>query len=296
MTKVQDGAEQTVSDNNQPGRLQDLPYDERRLIVVAKPEAVSDDRDDSWTEPAVETFVAAAIAAALRPGVGPIIGLVGPPVLRAAARFRKRAQAQKFDGELRVISPVEARDLTFPADHFPRRKVVYVGHPLDPVVYLPVANFHSFLFDHKVAEAMRLLRALGATTISIVSSSGWNQTTGLRVEVPVEGINVGASAGLRSSADAFVETTMTLNPTRDPHLPDNLVWFPHEPLWKEVAEARLESGLTSFDLDVKSIGDYGVDGGLKAMVEKSGLNIGGEFVKHETTVWKIKGTFAGPHP
>lgn len=286
MTEPQDGNE-----DSQQQRLKDLPYDERRLIVVAKPETVPKDREDSWTEPAVESVIAAAIAAALRPGLGGIIGLVGPPVLRAAANFRKRAEAQQFVGEFRVISPVEARQLTFPADHYPRRKVVYVGHPLDPVVYLPFASFHSFLFEHKVAEAMRLLRALGATTISIVRTSGWDQTAGVRVDVPVEGVDVGASAGMRNSAEAYVETTMTLNPTKAPHLPEDLVWFPHEPLWKEMAEARLESGLIAFDLEVNSGADFGVDVGLKAMIEKSGLNIGGEYVKHEKTMWKMKGTF-----
>ena len=97
---------------------------------------------------------------------------------------------------------------------------------------------------------------------------------------------------MRSNAEAYVETKMTLKPTKDPHVPVNLVWFPHEPLWKELADARLESGLTSYELEVKYGDDYGIDVGLKAMIEKSGLDIGGEFVKHQKTVWKIKGTFA----
>lgn len=270
--------------------LQDLPYDERRLVVVVKPEAVRETKNDS-SQSGLEVAIGAALSFALSIGIAGTIGLVGLPLARAVLDFRKQARAGDFHGDLRVISPIEARQFSFPVGH-PRKKVVYVGHPLDPAVYQPFANFHSFLFEHKVAEAQRLIRALGAETISIVRIAGWGQTTGLHVDVPVHGTNVGASGDSRTNAEAYIETKMTLNPTKQPHIPNGLVWFPHEPLWREVAEARLESGLTSFEIEVKSSDDYGVNLGLKAMVQKSGLDIGGEFVKHETTVWRLKGTFA----
>lgn len=270
-------------------RLQDLPYDERRLIVVARPEAVSNDRE-SWTGPAVEAVVGVALAVATRSALSGIVA-AGPPLLRAVTGFQKQAAAEGLHEDLRVVSPTEARELTFPVGH-PHKKVVYVGHPLEPAVYQPFASFHSFLFDHKVAEALRLIRSLGAESISITRVSGWKQTAGVRVDVPVQGTDVGLSADLHNSAEAYVETKMTLKPTKDPYVPDDLVWFPHEPLWKEVAEARLEAGLTSFELEVKSSDDYGVTVGLKAMIEKNGLDIGGEFVQHQSTVWKMKGSFA----
>jgi len=87
-------------------------------------------------------------------------------------------------------------------------------------------------------------------------------------------------------------TRMRLKPQGPPCIPDNLVWFPHEPLWQEVADARLTSGLTSFVLDVRSFDDYGVNSSLKALVAKSGLEAGGSFVEHRATLWRLEGTFA----
>ena len=37
-----------------------------------------------------------------------------------------------------------------------------------------------------------------------------------------------------------------------PSVPNDLVWLPHEPFWQEVVDARLTSGLLSFNVDVRS--------------------------------------------
>jgi hypothetical protein len=172
--------------------------------------------------------------------------------------------------------------------------VLYVGHPVDPPVYLPVAQFHTFLFEHKIAEALCLLRCLGAVTVNVVRVAGWDQDAGLHVSLPIPGaeeVQVGAAAGQQKKASNSIMSTMQLHPTGEPYLPTDLVWLPHEPLWQEVAQARLESGLTSFVLDVKSEDDYGVNASLKVLVAKSGLDAGGSFVEHRSTNWRLEGTF-----
>jgi hypothetical protein len=85
---------------------------------------------------------------------------------------------------------------------------------------------------------------------------------------------------------------MRLKPTMPAWVPDDLVWLPHEPLWREVAQARLESGLDSFALDVRSTDDYGVNASLKALVAKAGLEAGGSFIEHRNTVWRLQGAFS----
>jgi hypothetical protein len=100
------------------------------------------------------------------------------------------------------------------------------------------------------------------------------------------------SASRKSAAGRTVLATMKLKPTRSPYIPDGLVWLPHEPLWQEVAQARLESGLDSFVIDVRSTDDYGVNAQLKVLVAKTGLEAGGAFVEHRDTVWRLQGTFA----
>ena len=68
---------------------------------------------------------------------------------------------------------------------------MYVGHPVDPTTYVPVADFHRFLFEHKVAEALRLIRSLGAVTVEVVRVEGWDRAVG---------VNLGAGLAWRSSS------------------------------------------------------------------------------------------------
>jgi hypothetical protein len=104
--------------------------------------------------------------------------------------------------------------------------------------------------------------------------------------------NVGVSASHERATGRSVLSTMRLKPTQPASVPPGLVWLPHEPLWQEVAQARLESGLDSFVLDVRSTDDYGVNASLKALVTKAGLEAGGAFVEHRNTVWRLQGTFS----
>jgi hypothetical protein len=235
-----------------------------------------------------------AVVTTLLSVISPVVPLGMGPLLAAAAIQKFRQNTDGRTGELLAVTPVEATQLEFPIGH-PRRKVVYVGHPIDKPKYLPVAQFHTFLFEHKVAEALRLIRSLGAQTVEVVRIEGWDHNAGIHLSVPVPGsdqVELGASAERNRASGNYVMTRMTLSPTEAPHVPDGLVWFSHEPLWMEVAEARMRSGLTSFSLDVRSADDYGVNAGLKVLVSKSGLEAGGSFVEHQSTTWRLQGTFA----
>jgi hypothetical protein len=170
---------------------------------------------------------------------------------------------------------------------------VYVGHPIDPPVYLPVSDFHRFLFEHKVAEAQRLIRSLGAVTIEVVRIEGWDQSAGISLGVMAPGTpGVGAQADLERATGRAVLATMRLKPNLAPHVPDDLIWLPHEPLWQEVVQARLEAGLDSFVIDVRSTDDYGVNASLKATIANAGVDVGGKFVEHRDTIWRLQGTFS----
>lgn len=260
-------------------QISKLPYDQRQMIVV---------RDASSAGRALPMGVAVASGA---------IGIFAAPLairLATAAMKKMVEQSSSVKGRLLVITNSEAADLRFPVGH-PRKKVVYVGHPTDPVTYIPMAYFHIFLFEHKVAEALRLMRSLGADSVDVIRVEGWDRNAGIALSAPVPGaeqVQVGASASSERGQGYSVMTRMRLKPQGSPCVPDNLVWLPHEPLWQEVVDARLTAGLRSFVLDVRSFDDYGVNASLKALVAKSGLEVGGSFVEHRSTVWRMEGTFA----
>jgi hypothetical protein len=255
-----------------------MPYDQRRIIVVTN------------KVPAVPGVGQRAIRlVADHPYL--VLGLTG---VALQAFIKARNHMQEAGETLLPVSPADAAKLHFPVGH-PRKNVVYIGHPVDSPTYIPVADFHRFLFEHKVAEALRLIRSLGAVTVEVVRVEGWDRDIGVNLGAGLPGVDqldVGVSASRGRGSGRSVLTTMRLKPVQSPSVPQDLVWLPHEPLWQEVVQARLESGLDSFILDVRSTDDYGVNASLKALVSKAGLEAGGSFVEHRATIWRLQGAFS----
>lgn len=277
-----------------PHDLAGLPYDHRRLITVVEalsppestaPQADADDRGKG----AVRKVLRSAFPTVSLLGVS---GQLTIYAMDAALELHRKRQLRATRTLLK-IDRLLASNLHFPVGH-PRTDVVYAGHPADWRVYIPMADFHRFLFEHKVAEAQRLLRSLGATSITVEHVEGWDQSVGISASV---GVPTAQPASVKASGERLlghersVMATMELDSTSPPYVPDNLVWMSHEPLWQEIAEARIRSGLKSFTLDVRSTDDYGINGGLKAAVGKAGLDVGGEFRQHKSTIWRMAGTF-----
>jgi hypothetical protein len=256
-----------------------MPYIQRRIIVV-RDDAPSNETPRNPFMPAVRLVTSLVPAAGV--------------ALLAVDLFNARREMRQGGETLLPVSSIEAAQLRFPVGH-PRGKVAYIGHPVDPPVYIPVADFHRFLFEHKVAEALRLIRSLGAVTVEVVRVEGWDQSIGVELGVTLPDVtqaNVGVSSSHERATGRSVLSTMRLKPTQSASVPPSLIWLPHEPLWQEIAQARLESGLDSFVLDVRSTDDYGVNASLKALVTKAGLEAGGAFVEHRNTVWRLQGTFS----
>jgi hypothetical protein len=261
-----------------------LPYNQRRIIVVT-------DALPADTEPSLSVRPNALKTAWLMIAAGPLVGVAVKVLLNAVQKMREGGE------ELVPVSWTDAERLRFPIGH-PRKNVVYIGHPVDPPAYIPIADFHRFLFEHKVAEAQRLIRSLGALTIEVIRIEGWDRGAGVNVGISIPAtpetpkVDANVTTSREAGSSRAVLATMKLRPTKPPHIPDGLVWLSHEPLWQEVAQARLESGLDAFVIDVRSTDDYGINANLKALVTNSGLEMGGTFVEHRDTVWRLQGTFS----
>lgn len=275
-------------------RIVDLPYDERRIIVVTDkvPSGVAEPPSSRTDHPGFGTL----------PLTGPKLAWVLGGIFGAAAVKAIIGAAKEFRKAGETIVPIDwgtAGTLRFPPGH-PRKHVVYVGHPVDAGSYIPAADFHRFLFQHKVAEAQRLIRSLGAVSMQVVHVQGWDRNAaakmGLGLPQAATGadVEVGAEGSRTDSEKHQILMTMKLTPTGEPRVPTDLVWTPHEPLWQEVAAARTESGLTEFVIDVRSTDDFGVNADLKVLIQKAGLDAGGKFVEHQETVWRLEGTFSHP--
>ena len=296
-----------MTESAAPVVLADLPYAERQLIVVVDDALVAAEREaEKKAEPgdggASSVEIAKAAALAIAPGsrwragrvrVAGIAGLTGHMVASAVATALAAARARDSGVDVLTVASTEAASLTFPPGH-PRDRVLYVGHPAVPTTYYAAAGFHRHTFEHKFAEAVELVMDLGATQLEVEHVKGWSDelAANLAVPLPMAGAEAGLHAKQSRSHGSSALFKASLKGNANPKLPDGLVWFPHEPTWQQLAEGRLKHGLTQFQLSVGYEDDYGIDAGLKLNAGKAGLDLGGSFQEHESTVWRIEGNFA----
>lgn len=173
-------------------------------------------------------------------------------------------------------------------------RTLYVVHPKDPSQYYPAASFHRMAFEHKFAEALRLLTALGASHLVVEHAHGWSAELEGTADVPFpeEQATVGLSAKGRANSTSKVLFEATYEGSHAPRVPSGLVWFPHELLWQEIANGRIDRGLSKFSLTLCYSEDFGVNAQLIAKAEELKIELGGKFKLHEETVWKLHGDFS----
>jgi hypothetical protein len=265
-----------------------LDYADRQLIVV---------RPDDEVMLARQAALPNQVTPESSPDrPGGIAGVVGAKLSLGLAMLNtvSRWWTSRVGRRERFILPItraEARQLKFPVGH-PLPDIVYVGNPAAPAVYYALAEFHRQTFAHKFSEALTLLGALGADTITVAAVQGWSQEIALDLEPlvpkPVEGDGHVKSA--TNSGRGYLYTAR-LKGSGDPRIPKDLAWFPHEPEWQGFARNRIDNDLREFTLHVRYEEDFAVDAELAATVAKLGLKTGGKFHRHESTVWAISATF-----
>lgn len=207
-------------------------------------------------------------------------------VVSAAIKMRAH------DAEVLLVARGEASDLRLPPPH-PLPRTVYIGHPLVPRQYYPAAFFHRYLIEHKFAELLRLLTALGASSIRVQQVQGRRKDDLIEAVIGgVPGLDAQAKSKKRVFSRSQLAWSGTLPGHRKPHLPEGeLVWHEWEPMWKHIAEARIRYGQREFSLALRHDDSMGVDRDLKAAIKGAGLEAGGDFIEHEAVAWQITGTF-----
>ncbi|MCE5287421.1 MAG: hypothetical protein LLG02_16465 [Pelosinus sp.] len=199
----------------------------------------------------------------------------------------------------------------------PRDNVLYVGHPAIPKYYIPLAEFHQVIFQHKFSEALSMLMNLGAKNIHVRYVKGLglehllNQGVVSAVPIKTEAAeNRGraimeayknmlksspiGSAGfddVKVSIEQVVLLRTAPRMVQPPRLPFNMSWYMFEPTWQWVGEGRMKFGLKEFIVDLNSPEDYDINLALRTKLEKAGFNVGTEFARHVPTLWRIFGEF-----
>ncbi|WP_369927600.1 hypothetical protein [Xanthomonas sp. NCPPB 2632] len=209
--------------------------------------------------------------------------------------YKHLTKEKEFGAGLVPVGLSRAKtSLRFPPGH-PLVRGVYARHPTEKVLFYPAAVFHRKVFEHKLAEVCLLLASLGAREIRAECARGWGKDFAANLSVPLEasGANAGASFSSKNSKTDRIVLHVRLKGHDTPTLPENMVWYEHESTWDAVARMRLKSGMQEFSLSLSYDDDFQVNASLKASAKDAGLDIGGTFVDHVSTLWNITGTF-GP--
>lgn len=272
-----------------PASLANRPYSDRQFIVVAADEVVEAEqvaRSKAATRKATIDWITIADSTlTVVAGGGQLFAVALIEAVKAWNRLRAGGMP------IMTIKRSEAANLVFTPGH-PRDGFLYVGHPAVPQVYYTPALFHRHCFEHKFCEALRLLTGLGSAKISIEHVSGWSKKFLAGLSVPHgHGGTVSAKTGGKSKSASRLLFTANYGGDHEPAIPPNLVWYPHESLWQEIAYERLHHGLTDFSLTVRYEEDFGVDAKFAGTVLKSKLSLGGDFESHKATVWRLVGRF-----
>jgi hypothetical protein len=184
----------------------------------------------------------------------------------------------------------------FPPGH-PRNGTVYVAHPLLGIQYFPLADFQRYLFERRAREAINLLESLGATEIIVEQIGGTSSVREAGANVLMPGL---ADAGLKTTRESAsgigLEYYGAYSPVGEPTVPKDLLWYQSELQWQDIVRARLQRGMTSFDLRVVHSENYGVSARVSAAVSQVGLSIGGEFRDFTSLAWRMRGTFESYQP
>lgn len=183
----------------------------------------------------------------------------------------------------RVFREGEGIPATFKAsDGSFKQLIVYAAHPADEEFFIPVAQYHPYLLQDKRAEFVRLAAALGAREIRLcdtdnqASRAGWNVGGAGPVKgVPVDFAAKGAAHS--ESSSSFNLSAVFSRPEKPPALPGFLRWYQQEPLWKAMAETRLEYRTESFKVQFTYDHDFGVSADLALKIASLGFSAGGSF-------------------
>lgn len=202
---------------------------------------------------------------------------------------------------------------TFEMGH-PQTDVMYICHPLRPDHYYEVQSFHDRLFDEKRTELVYLLESIGARHVHVEAMTGTSLETSHDENVTAKGsdeIITGASGEVnRETHDNSRHEKLQvgiedrdLNPAVRPHIPEDLIWYPHETSWQRIAQSALAKRYKTLSVELRYNEDFSINqkritkvkGALKLFTKQ--IEIGWDAATEEhlrarkATVWKYTATF-----
>jgi hypothetical protein len=267
-----------------PQKIIDLPYQQRRLIVVGDVPHVQGPKLGL-----AAPYYARHVLRAGRghPGTLLVTALAAAGVYAGVKVWEAIDVNRKRDAGVRFISAEDAAGLRFQDGH-PRTNMVYAAHPRVVGIYVPVADLDLYLMMDRLTEYVGLFIDLGAEEVDVqvqdqktldIVRAGMDlplTTTAAGVPVSAGQVKVQGSGGLHTLRGGRYYWRGV--PRRSPHFDlAKSLWYAEDPFLRKAVDDLLggvqtiETAFTSFEESSWSVG-----GTLSANLVKSGFELGGD--------------------
>lgn len=294
------GDDCAMTGNNRASSLTQLPFHERRYISV-----ISDQEFDSRTPAPIESELAnqersnsiwpavSLIAPALVPGGMLVRGALlagGIAYTAYAARTdpSDKTDIKNIDRNLIVEIPVRDTIGFVFSTRYAEVGRVYAANPLSTDIYYPVQSYNDDMIVHKLSELELLLNALGAKRFSIKYHE--DETDHVGTKLTSSTLPVGAEGALSRTRKRRFERSGTSD-GREPSVPEQLTWYPHEPDWQALAQTRMLYGRKEFSFSVEL--EQGLELTAKAVAafQLLGVDVGADYNRNRNLTLVVSGTF-----
>lgn len=196
----------------------------------------------------------------------------------------------------------------------PQEGEMYICHPLRTDCYYEVQSFHDKLFDEKRSELVYLLESLGALKLRVETMVGTSSEHEGNKKISIagsDGLITGSSAEIHNQSNELSRESKLqvaieereLNPSANPHIPDDLVWYPHESTWQRIAQSALAKRYKTLSVELRYHEDFSINNRRMTQVQsnlkffRKKIEIGWnseteERLRHrKNTVWKYTAVF-----
>jgi hypothetical protein len=175
-----------------------------------------------------------------------------------------------------------------------------VNHPVDgglysccdaePSLYVPLRDFHRYMYEAKMSAFQEICANLGVRTCNIV----YAEENGKKIDINSKFSNIPTQAGVatlrakggvKSNKEEKATTFMEYPRPKTPPTTTETRWMNGEPTWKTMQKLRMERDLQHYRAEFEYSDEMGVNAEAAAKVNKMGLDIGGKFQEINRRKW-----------
>lgn len=269
--------------------LLEMSYEDRKYIYIVKNQEEKNIRQllKNSSERKKKTVKKLAAAGILIGGPIVAAGLATGLVTSKVIKGKKKEPISVYDATRNQLYGV-----LFPGDGIPLNNTTYICNPVDNRRYYEIDNFHREMVNHKVYEAIYLLRSLGAIEINVLINEEVSGKFDLNLSVEMFS-SCNNFSNIHNSKSEF---NASYEPSdKPPFIPEDVYWIDKEPQWQHIANERMYNGLTSFKLDVEVSDNFGVNSELAAIIKDKNGNINskisGKYNKFKKSSMVLSGAF-----